>query len=83
MTDETQVRITIREIWNAQQEQQQLLARLASKIEQFLEQHDRLDTVVADHETRIRTLEKRAWQAFGAVALAGATIGTIVNLILN
>lgn len=35
---------------------------------------------VADHETRIRSLERRAWLLAGAAAAAGAGVGQLLDL---
>lgn len=83
MTDENEVRITIKEVWSAVQSQGTVLTKMSSNLERFLDSHDRLETRVTDHEARIRTLEQKVWAASGAAALMGATIGTIINLIMR
>lgn len=83
MVEEHEIRITIREVWNAVQEQGQLLHTVASDLKRFLDSHDRLDRRVTDHEARIRTLEQKVWAASGAAALMGAVIGTLVNLLIK
>ncbi|GEB46951.1 hypothetical protein MTE01_28960 [Microbacterium testaceum] len=44
----------------------------------------KLDTVLTrgdDHETRIRSLERKVWTAAGAAAVAGAGLGQIVSVL--
>ena len=36
---------------------------------------------VADHETRLRALERRAWLLFGAATAAGAGAGQLLDLL--
>lgn len=83
MEEAHEVRITIKEVWASQQEQGELLTKMASNLERFLDSHDRLDERVTDHEARIRTLEQKVWAASGAAALGGAFLGTIVNLLMQ
>lgn len=84
MTEEQhEVRITIKEVWAAQQQQGALISKMNANLERFLDSHDRLEGRVTDHEARLRTLEQKVWAASGAAALMGATMGTIINLIMH
>jgi uncharacterized membrane protein YoaK (UPF0700 family) len=47
------------------------LTRIETKLELWLTQH-------ADHETRIRALERRMWIAMGAAAVGGGALSQIV-----
>lgn len=38
---------------------------------------------VADHETRIRSLERKIWTLAGASAISGATIGSVAAAIIQ
>lgn len=38
---------------------------------------------VADHETRIRNVERQQWRWAGAAAAAGAGISTVINRIVG
>lgn len=42
---------------------------------------DNAEAVDADHETRIRALERTAWKLFGAVAAAGALLAVILKIV--
>ncbi len=70
-------RITIRHVWEEQQEMKRLLQRLSDNlptVAKKLEQHE-ADTaeILKDHEDRLRQIESRLWKLFGALALiAGA-----------
>lgn len=83
MNDPNVVNITLREVWESQQEQGKLLHQMHSDLKRSLDSHDRVRDMVDDHEDRIRSIERRVWQASGAAALIGATLGTLVNLLVK
>lgn len=83
MNDSNVVNITLREVWESQQEQGKLLHQMHSDLKRSLDSHDRVRDMVDDHEDRIRSIERRVWQASGAAALIGATLGTLVNLLVK
>lgn len=56
-----EVRITIKQVWDAQQAQGAALNEISSKLDRLLDSHDRVDEQVRDHEIRIRLLEQRVW----------------------
>jgi hypothetical protein len=79
MTDDStgSFRVTIRHVWEEQQEMKQLLMRLADHLPNVadkLETHEReTGEILKDHENRLRSIESRLWKLFGALALiAGA-----------
>jgi hypothetical protein len=79
MTDDStgSFRVTIRHVWEEQQEMKQLLLRLADhlpNVAEKLEEHEReTGEILKDHENRLRSIESRLWKLFGALALiAGA-----------
>ena len=53
-----------------------ILARIETKLDTAL-------TNVADHETRIRRLERNMWAFAGGAAVVGATVGVGINLLHN
>lgn len=57
-----------------QSEEASILERLA-RIETKL---DVWHTTHADHETRIRSLERKIWLAMGAAAVGGGTLAQVV-----
>lgn len=70
-------RVTIRHVWEEQQEMKQLLLRLSDhlpNVAQKLELHEKETAeILKDHEDRLRQIESRLWKLFGALALiAGA-----------
>lgn len=85
MTDGTQqeIRITLKEVWAAQQEQGKMLIEMSGDLKRFLDSHGRLDATVNDHESRLRSLEKLIWTAAGMGSIVGAAIGIVVNLLLK
>lgn len=74
---EPSTRITLRHVWQEQQEMKELLQKVAQHlptVAERLEEHER-DTkkILDDHETRLRKVEANLWKVFGAIALiAGA-----------
>lgn len=60
-TPKDEVRITIKQVWDAQQVQGVALNDISSKLDRLLDSHDRVDEKVRDHEIRIRLLEQRVW----------------------
>lgn len=56
-----EVRITIKQVWDAQVAQGAALNDISSKLDRLLDSHDRVDEQVRDHEFRVRLLEQRVW----------------------
>lgn len=52
------------------------LVRIETKLDQALAQH-------ADHETRIRSLERAKWMAAGFAAAGGGIVGAIVSRLMG
>lgn len=74
---EPSTRITLRHVWQEQQEMKELLQKVAQHlptVAERLAQHEKdTNDILKDHEQRIRTVEQRVWKVFGALALiAGA-----------
>lgn len=74
---EPSTRITLRHVWQEQQEMKELLQKVAQHlptVAERLAQHEKdTNEILKDHEERIRTVEQRVWKVFGALALiAGA-----------
>lgn len=61
MAEATEVVITLKEVYEQQQKQGVVQIEINSKLDRLLDKHDRIDELVADHEGRIRLLEKRVW----------------------
>ena len=78
MTDDTGAfRVTMRHVWEEQQEMKRILQTLSDNLPNLaekLETHEReTGEILRDHENRLRTIESRLWKLFGALALiAGA-----------
>ena len=77
MADEPSTRITLRHVFEEQQEMKRLLQRVSENlptVAKQLEEHEReTNEILKDHETRLRLLEQKLWKVFGAIALvAGA-----------
>jgi Mg2+ and Co2+ transporter CorA len=80
MTDDNATgsfRITMRHVWEEQQEMKRLLLRLADhlpNVAEKLEIHEKeTHQILTDHENRLRQVEQRLWKVFGAIAIiAGA-----------
>lgn len=61
MAEATEVVITLKEVYDVQQKQGVVQIEINSKLDRLLDKHDRIDEAVADHETRIRSLEQTRW----------------------
>ena len=77
MAEEPSTRITLRHVFEEQQEMKRLLQRVSENlpaVAKQLEEHEReTNEILKDHETRLRLLEQKLWKVFGAIALvAGA-----------
>ena len=77
MAEEPSTRITLRHVFEEQQEMKRLLQRVSENlptVARQLEEHEReTNEILKDHETRLRLLEQKLWKVFGAIALvAGA-----------
>lgn len=77
MDNEPSTRITLRHVYQEQQEMKELLQRVAAHLPTVAERladHERdTNKILEDHESRLRNVEQRIWKIFGAVALiAGA-----------
>ena len=73
MSEEPSTRITLRHVYQEQQEMKVLLQQVASQLpilRKSLADHEReTASIVQDHENRIRQLETKLWKLFGAIAV--------------
>lgn len=81
---EPSTRITLRHVWQEQQEMKELLQKVAQHlptVAERLEEHER-DTkkILDDHEIRIRKVEQSLWKVFGAIALVAAASPFLARL---
>lgn len=58
---DNEVIITLKEVYQQQQQQGLIQNDISSKLDRLLDKHDRIDERVEDHEARVRLLEKRVW----------------------
>lgn len=72
MSEATEVIITLKEVYEQQQKQGVVQIEINSKLDRLLDKHDRIDEVVADHEGRLRILEKRVWGLPSAALVVSA-----------
>lgn len=70
---ENEVIITLKEVYEVQQAHGRIQTEISSKLDRLLDKHDRIDERVEDHESRMRTLEKRVWSI--------PSIATIIALV--
>jgi len=78
-------RVTIRHVWEEQQEMKRLLQRVSDQlpaVAEKLEQHE-IDTgeILRDHESRLRQVEQRLWKVFGAIAIIAGAAPFIARLL--
>jgi len=78
-------RVTIRHVWEEQQEMKRLLQRVSDQlpaVAEKLEQHEE-DTgeILRDHESRLRQVEQRLWKVFGAIAIIAGAAPFVARLL--
>lgn len=71
MTDDTGVRVSMRDIYAEVQRQGSLLDKIANSLP---DSEDKIE----DHERRIRKLEMRMWQAIGAFGFLAAIVSPLI-----
>ena len=85
MADEPSTRITLRHVYQEQQEMKVLLQQVAAhlpNVAQKLEEHEKETAhILRDHEDRIRGLEQRLWKIFGAVAVVAGMAPFLARLL--
>lgn len=81
--DYSELRITLRDVYVQVQEQNILLHKMSSDIKRSLDSHDRVKETVEDHENRIRTMERKIWQASGIASFVGVAGGVFVNMLVK
>ena len=78
-------RITIRHVWEEQQEMKRMLQRVSDQlpnVAQKLEIHEReTHKILTDHEDRLRQVEQRLWKVFGAIAIIAGAAPFIARLV--
>lgn len=82
---EPSTRITLRHVYQDQQEMKVLLQQVAAQLpvlRKSLDDHEReTASIVADHENRIRQLETKLWKLFGAIAVIAGLAPFIARLL--
>jgi hypothetical protein len=87
MTEETtgSFRITLRHVWEEQQEMRRLLQTLSDTMPGVagkLAEHERETAeILKDHETRLRSVESKLWKVFGAIAIIAGAAPFVARLI--
>ena len=72
--DTTTVRVSMRDIYQEVQRQGRLLEKIANSLPDS-------EAKIEDHENRIRSLERRMWQAVGIFGLLAAASPFLTRLI--
>lgn len=75
--------ITMRDLWDAHIESTKLMGKMDAKLDTVILNASSLKSTAADHESRIRELEKFAWKAAGIGGVSGALLGAIAAAIIN
>lgn len=88
MSDEsntTSYRITIRHVYEEQQEMRRLLQSLSDSlptVAKKLDDHERAtNEMLKDHETRLRNVEQKLWKVFGAIAIIAGAAPFVARLL--
>lgn len=58
-----------------------VVTRVETKLDAFTTQAQNLTTDIADHESRLRVLEKTVWRAAGMATIVGAGVGIAASLL--
>lgn len=78
---EAAVKITLKDVWVAQQETNKQVAKLVEQLPTHVQQtsEDKVesDKRLDDHETRLRAVERLVWRAIGGGSLL-ITVATLV-----
>ena len=84
MTEESSTRITMKELYLQVQKIQSMLEKLTAQFPTISDQLDELEKDVNvrlnDHETRLRRIEMRMWQLFGAIGVASFVLPYVITL---
>jgi hypothetical protein len=87
LTDEstTSMRITIRDVYEAQQDMMRSIASLTERLPAHVDKTDkaieRVESAQADHEKRLRAIETRMWIAVGALTLITVFMNTATKFL--
>ena len=85
MSEEPSTRITLRHVYQEQQEMKALLQKVAAhlpNVAQKLEEHEKETAeILRDHESRLRAVEQRLWKVFGAIAIIAAGTPFLARLL--
>jgi multidrug resistance efflux pump len=79
---ETVVRVSIRDIFEVQQEQGKVLLRIDSRGERSDQKIANLEAIIATQDARIRVLENYRWQSIGAFGVILVVAGWVVTVFL-
>ena len=83
--NEPSTRITLRHVYQDQQEMKLLLQQVAQQLpilRKSLDDHERETAqIVSDHENRIRQLETKLWKLFGAIAVIAGLAPFLARLL--
>ena len=77
-----EIRITLRDVYDIQQEQIKTMAAMSSKLDLYIGLNTDKEKAVTDHETRIRSMERKVY-ALPATATIIALIGLAVTVSKN
>lgn len=84
-TNTTSYRITIRHVYEEQQEMRRLLQSVSDHlptVAKRLEEHEReTNEILKDHETRLRNVEQKLWKVFGAIAIIASAAPFVARLL--
>jgi uncharacterized membrane-anchored protein YhcB (DUF1043 family) len=84
-TNTTSYRITIRHVYEEQQQMRRLLQSLSDHlptVAKKLEEHEReTNEILKDHEARLRNVEQKLWKVFGAIAIIAGAAPFVARLL--
>jgi transposase len=82
---EPSTRITLRHVYQEQQEMKVLLQQVAAQLpnvaQKLLEHEADTQKLLEDHERRLRGLEQRLWKLFGGIAVIAGLAPFVARLL--
>ena len=77
---EHQVVVTLGDVWDELREQKEILNTIVARLDRMGDAADHQGTQLADHEKRVRDLEKRVW-ALPSIATVIAVASFVYQLV--
>lgn len=80
MTDDHEIRVTLRDVYEVQQAQSKAMSDLSAKLDVYIGSNNWKEDIVKDHERRLRVVERYVF-AIPGVSLVIALAGLLVAIL--